>query len=935
MVTRDDVARAYRLILGRDPESEAAFAAHQAEPTIESLGRRLISSDEFRRRTAGRYSEMPAPKWVCVEIRHGLKLWIDLTDIGVSAGCLHDNWEPVTTDLILAVLKPGDCFVDVGANIGWFTVLAAHRAGESGRVFAFEPRPDCFERLSDSLRLSGLDGRCRLEAVALGDRDGRLNLASIPAEHNPGHSFLITGDMPEGAEAVVLTDVRTLDSYAIQERVRVIKIDVEGAELQVLRGGESLIRRDQPIILLEIFPKWLGVVGATTATTLLGWLTDRGYRVFCLTDRGIGHEIHAGNFSESNHPDFFGVIALAEADAALLLATRFDDRVVDLESVCSRTRQECDDALSRMTARLEEATQRAELLTNKLADAEAAGRQLADELKRSKAEASRRVAAADHARRAAEVRVRAAQAALRAQVGAPEADFRDGRAAEVKAAEYQSRIADLAARLNAFETSNVWKATWPLRWLAERMPRSMRRSLRRIAELVWWTVTLQIGRRMHRVSAAAAVGCAGAVSIGAAEPARRDARDNERVPVRPERVLWTADFVVAPRGGERGKPILPPPRQARALVIDSRWPRPDRDSGSIDAVMQVSFLQRLGYEVVFASDAEFAVASAYKERLAASGVVCLGPDSCGSIAEFLHTDGDSLDLIILSRVYCGGRYLENVNRHAPHARIVFNTVDLHFLREAREADLRGDTVAARYAARTRERELYLARQCDATIVVSAAERETLEQEVPGAHIVELPLARRVRRAGEVPGFPGRNGIGMVAGFEHTPNADAARFLVRDIWPLVAPRLRNPALSLVGVDLPEAIIAELPRTAVYRGPLNDLDPWLDGLRLTVAPLRFGAGAKGKVATSLAAGVPCVGTPIAAEGMRLQPGQEILVGSSAEEIAALVVRLHDDEALWQRLSENGRKRAERNFSVEAGQRMLGELLASIGAPTGLQP
>ena len=114
---------------------------------------------------------VPVPKWVCTELRDGLKLWVDLADIGVSAGCLLNDWEPSTTAFILAALGPGDVFVDVGANIGWFTILAAHRVGVSGHVWAFEPRPGTCGRLADSVSANGFEGP--LLGPAGGARRGR------------------------------------------------------------------------------------------------------------------------------------------------------------------------------------------------------------------------------------------------------------------------------------------------------------------------------------------------------------------------------------------------------------------------------------------------------------------------------------------------------------------------------------------------------------------------------------------------------------------------------------------------------------------------------------------------------------------------------------------------------------------------------------------
>jgi glycosyltransferase involved in cell wall biosynthesis len=122
----------------------------------------------------------------------------------------------------------------------------------------------------------------------------------------------------------------------------------------------------------------------------------------------------------------------------------------------------------------------------------------------------------------------------------------------------------------------------------------------------------------------------------------------------------------------------------------------------------------------------------------------------------------------------------------------------------------------------------------------------------------------------------------------------------------------------------------PPGVAYLGPLPDLDSWFDGLRLTVAPLRYGAGAKGKVASSIAAGVPCVGTPIAAEGMRLQDGMHIAVCDTPEAFAARICEVHEDPALWARLSSGGHDKARCSLSIEAGEKRLAALLRALGLP-----
>jgi glycosyltransferase involved in cell wall biosynthesis len=369
-----------------------------------------------------------------------------------------------------------------------------------------------------------------------------------------------------------------------------------------------------------------------------------------------------------------------------------------------------------------------------------------------------------------------------------------------------------------------------------------------------------------------------------------------------------------------------PGTRGRALVIDDNWPRPDRDSGSLDIVNLVQSLDRLGFEVILAAAREHDLESPAREALVAAGLRCLRPDEAPSVEAFLEAQGPTLDLCVLCRVYCGGRFLEPALAQARKARIVFNSVDLHFLRLERQARVEGDARALAVAQQVRAREEDIIRASDATIVVSAAELEFLARDVPEALVTELPLARRL--VPPATGFAERRGIGFIGGFQHTPNVDAVRHFLAETWPLVLRDLPEMELTIVGPDFPADLLRDVPGRVRALGHLPDVGLWFEGLRLTIAPLRFGAGAKGKVASSLSAGVPCIATPVAAEGMSLLDGSGVLV---AEDPATFALRLREaytDGALWNRLSAEGLAYAARTLSIEAWRARLDLLLRRMG-------
>jgi len=302
------------------------------------------------------------------------------------------------------------------------------------------------------------------------------------------------------------------------------------------------------------------------------------------------------------------------------------------------------------------------------------------------------------------------------------------------------------------------------------------------------------------------------------------------------------------------------------------------------------------------------------------------PSEALSVEAYLDASGPSLDLCILCRVYCGGRFLEQVQRVALKARIIFNSIDLNYLREERKARLAHDTAALAIAQQVREREQAIIRASDAVLVVSRAELDILTTEIPEAVVAEMPLARPVVQP--VTPFAERRGIGFIGGFAHAPNADAIRFFLTEIWPRVLRERPEMEMTIVGADFPTELLRGVPGRVRALGQMPDVAPWFDSLRLTVAPLRFGAGAKGKVVSSLAAGVPCIATPVAAEGMSLSEEAGVLVAGDPATFAARLCDAYDDETLWARLSAGGLAHVRTNLSIEGWQARLDRLLMRIG-------
>ena len=366
-------------------------------------------------------------------------------------------------------------------------------------------------------------------------------------------------------------------------------------------------------------------------------------------------------------------------------------------------------------------------------------------------------------------------------------------------------------------------------------------------------------------------------------------------------------------------------RKRRVLVLDACTPTPDRDSGSLRMTALLRLLREEGCSVVFFPENR-AHDGAYTEALQQLGVEAWWHPWLADVPRWLAQHGERFDLVIGSRHYVLGPMLPLLRSQAPRARVVFDTVDLHFLREQREAELAGDAAGLRTAARTRKAELALVAQADLTWVVSEAERVLLATEAPGARVDVVSNIHDIAEPG--PGFAGREGLLFVGGFRHPPNVDAARWLAEDILPRIHAKHPGLSLHLVGGDASPAVKALGQRSGIhFHGYVPDLGPLLREVRISVAPLRYGAGVKGKVNQALAHGLPVVATTCAVEGMHLVDGEDVLVADDADAFAEAVLKLHDDATLWSRLSEGGLENTRRHFSPDVVRAPLRRLLDEL--------
>ncbi len=359
------------------------------------------------------------------------------------------------------------------------------------------------------------------------------------------------------------------------------------------------------------------------------------------------------------------------------------------------------------------------------------------------------------------------------------------------------------------------------------------------------------------------------------------------------------------------------PVHKSALVIDYDFPAPDRDSGSLRLVNLLRLMQELAYDITLLT-MSLQPRPGYVTDLQRDGIRCLYRPYVSSLHEHLREQGYRYHVVMLCRMETADALMPAVRQYCPRATVIFDTVDLHFLRLSRQAMLTPTRRLQALADRAKKTELAMIAAADHTFVVSETERDLIVDLSPRSNVSLVSNIHSTAAA--CPPYSERAGILFVGGFNHPPNLDAVNYFVEQILPRL--QASDPAINclVVGADPPRQIRHLRLKQLQVLGHQPSLEPFLCGCRLSIAPLRFGAGVKGKIHESLAHGLPVVATSLAAEGMHLQDGESVLIADDPDSFVAAILRLYNSPQLWRRLSDNGISVIEEHFSVVAAMKGL---------------
>jgi GT2 family glycosyltransferase/glycosyltransferase involved in cell wall biosynthesis/Flp pilus assembly protein TadD len=368
------------------------------------------------------------------------------------------------------------------------------------------------------------------------------------------------------------------------------------------------------------------------------------------------------------------------------------------------------------------------------------------------------------------------------------------------------------------------------------------------------------------------------------------------------------------------------------LIIDPFLPMFDRASGSLRLFTIISLLRKQGYHITFiARDGQGQDTYSGVLRKIGVEVYATDPDMLKQMGYNVHARRFDLKQILEARHYhfailsfydIAIQYLFSIRTYSPETRILIDTVDIHFVREARRAELSGDQEALKLASKIKEQELSIYSKADALITVTEQDWDHISEllfdkphfVIPNIHSIdESPID-----------LDGRSGLLFVGNFNHKPNIDAILYFVQEILPIVKRTLPDMTLTIVGNNPPEEILSLECKSVFVAGYVLSTGSYLKKARVSIAPLRYGAGMKGKIGEAMAHGLPVVTTSIGAEGMGLVSGETVLISDSHQEFADHIITLCTNDDTWQSIASAARQLVLDNFSPQKVSFKLVEML-----------
>ncbi|MBW7675744.1 glycosyltransferase [Chryseobacterium chendengshani] len=351
------------------------------------------------------------------------------------------------------------------------------------------------------------------------------------------------------------------------------------------------------------------------------------------------------------------------------------------------------------------------------------------------------------------------------------------------------------------------------------------------------------------------------------------------------------------------------------LIVDSQIPTFDKDSASNRITEIAKFLAK--YYNVYLVDWRKAIPNVeskkYITNLNDHNVIVYTPfiNKYGILKGkkyFINNLLPKIDFVWCHRPELFEYYLDFFRNNAPQAKIIYDMVDIHYLRMERGLEIKYDKVRAREVGKYKYIETELSKKADKIAVISDKEKEFMKAFVDESKLFTVSNVHNLKVSPEdMAPFEKREGIFFIGTFLHDPNVDAVEILHNQIMPLVWKVLPNLKITIIGSEAPESILRMNSEKFQVVGYVEDVIPFYKKCFASVSPLRFGAGVKGKIGQALEYTLPVVTTEIGAEGMFLENRVTALISGNNDyqNFADHIIEICSNKIIWETLHNNSEK------------------------------
>lgn len=341
------------------------------------------------------------------------------------------------------------------------------------------------------------------------------------------------------------------------------------------------------------------------------------------------------------------------------------------------------------------------------------------------------------------------------------------------------------------------------------------------------------------------------------------------------------------------------------LIIDSIIPEFDKDSGSrrLHKIIQILIKNNFGVFLV-ADKKEYKYKTEYVAHYKQLGVVVYEPaiDEKGEFITkevFIERVLPKISIAWLHRADVFKDYVDKVSINKS-IRIIYDMVDFHYLRLIREWENTKDKNTKEEAEKYKHIEVENCKKADKIITISDADKDALKKFYANDEkMITISNIHQYKNIEHIQ-LEQRSGLFFVGGFSHKPNEDAVKYLYHDIMPLVWKKNKNIHVTIIGSYPTKDMLALNSERFSVLGYVEDISHYFNTSRVFIAPLRYGAGVKGKIGQSLEYGLPVVTTSVGVEGFDFSNNTSVLIDDSAEGIANKILKLYIDDELWMEVS-----------------------------------